>query len=181
MKKASIFWCTGMSGVGKSTLSEYAKSELENQGYRILIIDGDTVRKNYKINLGFGSDDVEKNNLNISLICEKERNNFDAIIVPVISPHELVRYSVRNILSPGYYLIYIKAEIESLRDRDPKGLYQKADNGDITNLIGYSIDNPYETPTDYDFLVNTSQTSDIKKSKECFTRFLSKILKSSVH
>ena len=46
MKKASIFWCTGMSGVGKSTLSEYAKSELENHGYNILIIDGDVVRKN---------------------------------------------------------------------------------------------------------------------------------------
>ena len=60
-------------------------------------------------------------------------------------------------------------------------MYQKADNGDITNLIGYSIDNPYEAPTDYDLIVNTSQASDIKKSKEVFTRFMSNILKSSDH
>ena len=49
MKIASIFWCTGMSGVGKSTLSEYAKSELENHGYNILILDGDVERENYDI------------------------------------------------------------------------------------------------------------------------------------
>ena len=67
MKKASIFWCTGMSGVGKSTLSEYAKSELENHGYNILILDGDVERENYDIKLGFGKNDVEKNNLNVAI------------------------------------------------------------------------------------------------------------------
>ena len=181
MKIASIFWCTGMSGAGKSTLAEHAKYELGNHGFSILIIDGDTVRDNYNVKLGFGEGDIKKNNMNVASICKKERNNFDAIIVPIISPLEVIRFNIRNILSPRYYLIYIKAEIESLKERDPKGLYKKADHGDIINLIGYSSGNPYETPKDYDFLVNTSKTSDIKKSKENFTRFLSTTLKSTDH
>ena len=174
MKKASIFWCTGMSGVGKSTLSEYAKSELENHGYNILIIDGDVVRENYDIKLGFGKNDVENNNLNVARICKKERYNYDAILVPIISPLEIVRCTVRNILSPGFYLLCITADIESLKNRDPKGLYKKVDDGDINDLIGYSNSNPYEMPIDYELLVNTSKKSDIKKSKEIFTQFVLK-------
>ena len=163
-----------MSGVGKSTLSEYAKSELENLGYNILIIDGDVVRENYDIKLGFGKNDVENNNLNVARICKKERCNYDAILVPIISPLEIVRSTGRNILYPGFYLVYIKADIESLKNRDPKGLYKKADDGDINDLIGYSNSNPYEAPTNYDCLVNTSKFSDIKISKEKFTQFVLK-------
>ena len=73
MKKASIFWFTGMSGAGKSTMAEHAKFELENHGYNILILDGDVVRENYNIKLGFGKDDIEKNNLNVARLCKKER------------------------------------------------------------------------------------------------------------
>ena len=181
MKKASIFWCTGMSGVGKSTLSEYAKSELENHGYNILILDGDAVRENYNIKLWFDEDDIEKNNLNVARLCKKERYYYDAILVPIISPLEIVRCTVRNILSPGFYLLCITADIESLKNRDPKGLYKKADDGDINDLIGYSNSNPYEMPIDYDFLVNTSKKSDIKKSKEIFMQFVfKKVYESSV-
>ena len=68
--------------------------------------------------------------------------------------------------------VYIHADIESLKDRDPKGLYKKADNGLVTNLIGCSKNNPYEIPTDYDLLVNTSNKSDINKSKEEFKSFV---------
>ena len=107
MKKASIFWCTGMSGVGKSTLSEYAKSELENHGYNILIIDGDVIRTQYKIQLGFDRMDVEKNNLYVVKLCKNERYNYDAIIVPIISPINTVRSTIRRLLSPSYHLVYI--------------------------------------------------------------------------
>ena len=182
MKKASIFWCTGMSGAGKSTLAEQARSELEKIGYNILIIDGDIIRENYKIKLGYGKDDIEKNNLNVAKLCNKERYNYDAVIIPIISPLNIVRRTIRKILSPGFYLIYIKADIDSLKDRDTKGLYKKADEGNIHNLIGYSNSNPYEAPTNYDCLVNTSKFSNIKISKEIFTQFvLKKMCKTSIH
>ena len=172
--KANIFWCTGMSGAGKSTLAEHAKYELEMREFSTLILDGDVVREENEVKLGFGPKDVENNNLHVASLCEQERYNYNVIIVPIISPINVVRSSIRKLLSPGYYLIYIKADIESLRKRDPKGLYQKADNGEITDLIGYSYCNPYEQPEQYDLIINTSNEAEILESKNIFTKFIIK-------
>ena len=60
--KSNIFWCTGMSGVGKSTLVEYTKNKLFEQGYTVMILDGDAVREKYKVKLGFRREDVKRNN-----------------------------------------------------------------------------------------------------------------------
>jgi len=161
-----------MSGTGKSTLTKYAKGELEAHGTRVLILDGDIVREKYDVTLGFSREDVRKNNFNIAKICENERFNYDVIMVPVISPINSVRCEIKKLLSPGYNLLYISAELDSLKARDPKGLYKKADNGEITNLIGYSDNNHYDEPVDYDFFVDTSSDSDIELSKELFLKFI---------
>ena len=41
--------------------------------------------------------------------------------------------------------IFIDCLLESAEERDPKGLYKKARNGEIKNFTG--IDDPYEAPT----------------------------------
>ena len=170
-----------MSGVGKSTLASYTSIELKKNGFKTLILDGDTVRENYDMQLGFGRSDVKKNNLNVAEICKIERGNYDAIIVPVISPIEIVRQTIRVILSPGYYLIYIKADIESLKKRDPKGLYKKADNGELHDLIGYSKNNKYDIPIENDLEINTTRKEDLNVSKERFSRFaLKKMVEASI-
>jgi len=172
--KGNIFWCTGMSGAGKSTLAEYARDELERLGFSVLILDGDVVREKYDVQLGFGRKDVEKNNLNVARLCNDERCDYDVIIVPIISPIDAVRCKVRKLLAPGYNLIFISADIRSLKKRDPKGLYKKADNNEITDLIGYSDSNPYDTPKDYDLVIDTSNKTDIDKSKQLFIEFILK-------
>jgi adenylylsulfate kinase len=172
MKTATIFWCTGMSGAGKTTLASHAKKELEKHDFKVLIIDGDVVRKKYDIQLGFNRDDVEKNNLNIAEICLNERGEFDCIIVPIISPIDTVRCAVRKLLSPGFHLIYLYANITSLRTRDPKGLYKKADQGIVKDLIGYSSSNPYDAPKNFDLEIDTSTESDLPRSKDKFASFI---------
>ena len=172
MKTAKIFWCTGMSGTGKTTLASHAKIELEKHGFKVLVIDGDVVRKKYITQLGFNRDDVQKNNLNVVDICLNERDKYDGIIVPIISPIETVRCAVRKLLSPNFYLIYLYADIASLRARDPKGLYRKADQGIIKDLIGYSNSNPYDAPEEFELKIDTSAESDLLRSKDMFTSFI---------
>ena len=172
MKTAKIFWCTGMSGTGKTTLTSHAKIELEQHGLKVLIIDGDVVRKNYITQLGFNREDVEKNNLNVAEICLSERDKYDVIIVPIISNIETVRCAVRKLLSPNFYLIYLYADIASLKARDPKGLYKKADQGIIKDLIGYSNSNPYDVPEEFDLRIDSSAESDLQSSKNMFTTFI---------
>jgi adenylylsulfate kinase-like enzyme len=73
--RANIFWCTGMSGVGKSTLVEYTKNKLVEQWCSVLILDGDAVREKYKVKLGFGREDVKRNNFYVAKLCEEYRDN----------------------------------------------------------------------------------------------------------
>jgi adenylylsulfate kinase len=159
-----IIWFTGMSGSGKSTLSVELTKRLQNKGYKVQIIDGDTIRDNYTTKLGFSRQDVLTNNLNIAQKCLELRNNCDVILVPVISPYQKARTAVRKLLTPNFHLIYLKATLDSLKERDPKGLYALADRGDMTDLIGYSQTTPYEVPDNAALTLETSNQNTLCES-----------------
>ena len=95
-----------MSGVGKSTLVEYTKNKLVEKGYSVLILDGDAVRKKYKVKLGFGREDVKKNNFYVAKLCEEYRDNYDVIMVPIISPYIASRESARNKIGNNFFAVF---------------------------------------------------------------------------
>ncbi len=159
-----IFWCTGLSGAGKTAIAVESKKHLEAIGLALMVVGGDKVRASYGEKLGFGRSDVEKNNLHIVSICEAERKNYDIIIVSAISSIDHARKIAREKLEPFFYLIYLSCEIDSLKKRDPKGLYGKADRGQIVGLIGYSASNPYDVPMDADFTLNTTPPATLEVS-----------------
>lgn len=154
-----IFWLTGLSGAGKTTIANLVREFFTAKGLNVRIIDGDDVRDNRKKRLGFSPEDIEENNRLIANLCSTERNNYDFILVPVISPLEKVRSIVRDILTPEFYLIYCNANLDIVMQRDVKGLYQKAQNGEILNMIGYSEESPYDAPLNADLILNTSGQS----------------------
>ena len=171
-RKFNIVWLTGMSGSGKSTLAEYIKDTYQKEGYSVRIIDGDDIRDRDVEKLGFGRKDVEVNNLRIAKLClESKDSGFDLILVPVISPYDEVRKRTRSLLEPYYHLVYVEADIDSLKKRDTKGLYKAADQGLISDLIGYSEINPYDKPSDADFVVNTNNNTLLDDSKQSLLGF----------
>ena len=165
-----------MSGSGKSTLAEYIKNTYQNEGYTVRIIDGDDIRDRDVEKLGFGRKDVEVNNLRIAKLClESKDSEFDLILVPVISPYDEVRKRTRSLLEPYYHLVYVETDIDSLKERDTKGLYKAADQGLISDLIGYSEINPYDRPSDADFVVNTNNNTLLNDSKQSLLGFVKSI------
>ena len=164
VNKTPIIWFTGMSGSGKSTLSIELEKQLQDKGYGVHIIDGDTVRDNYTSKLGFCRQDVLTNNLNIAQKCLELRNTCDVILVPVISPYQEVRSEVRKRLQPNFHLIYLTTTLEKLKKRDTKGLYALADSGVIKDLIGFSKETPYEAPDDAELTINTTDKKTIMES-----------------
>ena len=165
-----------MSGSGKSTLAEYIKDTYQKEGYSVRIIDGDDIRDRDVEKLGFGRKDVEVNNLRIAKLClDSKDSEFDLILVPVISPYDEVRKRTKSLLEPYYYLVYVEADIDSLKKRDTKGLYKAADQGLINNLIGYSEINPYDKPSDADFVVNTNNNTLLNDSKQSLLGFVKSI------
>jgi|SaaInlStandDraft_7_1057024.scaffolds.fasta_scaffold16258_4 adenylyl-sulfate kinase len=182
---SAIIWLTGMSGSGKSTLANLLMRRIEKNGRKVLIIDGDSVRDGDDQKLGFGIGDVRINNTRIASICSNQRNEFDVVIVPVISPYEEVRIEIRTILEPNFHLVYLQADIESLKHRDTKGLYSAADRGDINDLIGYSEINPYDEPNSPELVISTANKVSLEESfstlfdyvnKAIFNRQLSNIV-----
>ncbi|MDG2312414.1 MAG: adenylyl-sulfate kinase [Alphaproteobacteria bacterium] len=175
-KAACVIWLTGMSGSGKTTLANGIKSTLETQGYNLLILDGDKVRGSYKKKLGFTREDIFKNNIRIAQKCLGARHKHDVIIVPVISPYEKSRAEVRKLLEPNFHLIYLKTNIESLKERDPKGLYSAADSGLIKNLIGYCDSTPYEEPNNCELVIDTSKGNSVKKASDKLYKYINSII-----
>jgi adenylylsulfate kinase-like enzyme len=174
--KFNIVWLTGMSGSGKSTLAGYIKDTYQKEGYSVCIIDGDDIRDRDEQQLGFGRKDVEVNNLRIAKRClELKDSGFDLVLVPVISPYDEVRKMTRSLLRQFYHLVYVESDIDSLKKRDTKNLYKAADNGLINDLIGYSEINPYDKPSDADFVVNTNNSTLLNDSKKLLLGFVRSI------
>jgi adenylylsulfate kinase len=170
--KSPVIWFTGMSGSGKSTLSFALEQFYYNKQLNIHVIDGDEVRGIDKVKLGFGYDDVLTNNLRIAHQCQTLRAKYDAIVVPVISPYDKVRMMVRSALNPNFHLVYLKTDINSLRHRDPKGLYEAADKGVISDLIGYSNSNPYDVPSKAEITIDTSNDTPIEESQRVLFEYI---------
>ena len=78
-------------------------------------------------------------------------------------------------LEPYYHLVYVEADIDSLKKRDTKGLYKAADQGLINDLIGYSEINPYDKPSDADFVVNTNNNTLLNDSRQSLLGFVKSI------
>jgi adenylylsulfate kinase len=172
-KEFSILWLTGMSGSGKSTLATHIQQMCESYKYKARIIDGDDIRDKDEKKIGFGYDDVLTNNLRIAELClNLKSEGIDVVIVPVISPYKEVRKKVKDLLTPFLHLIYVKADIESLKARDTKGLYLAADRGEIDNLIGYSSINPYNEPQNPSVVIEAGNDTPLDESKEKLLQYV---------
>jgi adenylyl-sulfate kinase len=174
---SKIIWFTGMSGSGKSYYSDCIKEILKKENLKINVIDGDVIRDKYKIPVGFKYDEICNNNKNIAKICKNEYKKYDLTIVSVISPYESIRQEIKKKFKNVLFYIYVYADIESLRKRDTKGLYKKADMGLIDDMIGYSEKSLYEEPENADLKLNTSSNIQPKQNIELLSNFIySKIL-----
>jgi len=162
MTQGLVFWFSGLSGAGKTTLAENVHERLNKQNIKTSILDGDDVRNRLHKHLGFSEAEIKENNALIIGLCAEERKRADVVLVPIISPYAQSRALACEQLSPGFFEIYVHAEISELEKRDTKGLYAKARNGEMDNLIGYSSNAPYEPPKTPDLAIDTglSQIDD---------------------
>ncbi|MDR3530136.1 MAG: adenylyl-sulfate kinase [Rhodopila sp.] len=153
-QRPAVLWFTGLSGAGKSTIANQVEKRLHALGHHTMILDGDNVRHGLNRDLGFSeADRVE----NIRRIAEVSRLFVEAgliVIVSFISPYRAERMLARDRVGGDEFLeIFVDTPIEECRRRDPKGLYEKADAGQIRNFTG--VDAPYEAPLDPEIRLRT--------------------------
>ncbi|HEY0066705.1 MAG TPA: adenylyl-sulfate kinase, partial [Flavisolibacter sp.] len=153
-------WFTGLSGAGKTTIANELKSRLEAGGKRVKIFDGDEVRARAHKQLGFSREDIRQSNHLIAELCRKSKGEYDFILVPVISPYREDRKMAREIIGDDSFIeLFIATPLSECIRRDVKGLYKKALNNEIDNMIGFSEKNPYELPESPNFSVDTTNST----------------------
>jgi adenylyl-sulfate kinase len=151
-----IIWLTGLSGAGKSTISNELYKNLKPSMSSLVLIDGDVVRELFGNDLGY---DIDSRKLQIIRIQKLTRflsqQGIPVIVSALYSDPELFAWNRLNLKE--YYEIYVDAPIDVVIQRDVKGIYQRAKAGELLNIVG--VDIPWNCPQSPDLILETNKLS----------------------
>jgi adenylylsulfate kinase len=152
-------WFMGRPAAGKSTLASRVENRLVEQGYPIENLDGDSIRKHLHPDLGFSREDRRTNNRRTAYIAKLLNRNDIPVIVGMITPFRDSQEQARDIIEDEgeFVLIYVKCSVKAAEERDPKGLYEKAREGNIEKFTG--INHPFQEPLNPEIVVDTEEQS----------------------
>lgn len=146
-QQGATVWLTGLPGAGKTTIATALEARLIDAGRGAYRLDGDNLRQGICDDLGFSRRDRETN---VGRVGELARLFADAgtvAIVALVSPYADCREKVRALHERdglAFVEVYVNTPAEECERRDPKGLYARAQNGDLREMTG--VDAPYEPP-----------------------------------
>lgn len=156
--KSCVLWFTGLSGSGKSTLANAVDHELYKQGISSYVLDGDNIRHGLNKDLSFGNNDRKENIRRIGEVAKLFVDSGLIVSSAFISPFREDRALVRSMFEQQEFIeIFLNCPIQVCESRDPKGLYKKARQGEITYFTG--ITSPYEIPDHPEIIIETNYTS----------------------
>lgn len=167
-QRGVTIWFTGLSGAGKTTISQQVDAKLREQGYKVEVLDGDIVRTNLTKGLGFSKEDRDENIRRIGFVAHLLTRNDVIVIVSAISPYRDIRDEVRQRIG-NFVEVFVNAPLNVCESRDVKGLYQKARAGEIKGFTG--IDDPYEEPLHPEVECRT----DLETLDESLTKVFSRL------
>lgn len=157
--KGRLFWVTGLSDAGKTTVSEVLYKYLKGKQDNIVWIDGDKIREVYQ-NTDYSEEGREKISYTNMRLCKMLTDQGIDVIISVIGMRDAYRdWNRANI--ENYYEIYLEVPMDALIKRDSKGLYAKALRGEAKNV--YGIDMSFEEPKSPDIkLLNDGRITPVE-------------------
>lgn len=161
-QRSKVVWMTGLSGSGKSTIALGLERKLHDKGFLTQMLDGDNVRTGLNSDLGFAEEDRQENIRRIAEVAKLFCDCGVFTIACFVSPTVAMREKARSIVGEEDFLeVFVDTPLEVCEQRDTKGLYQKARNGEIREFTG--IDAPFEEPEEPDLRLKT-QDKDVEAS-----------------
>jgi len=172
---AFVVWLTGLSASGKSTLAKAAEQYLFEDGTAVARLDGDNVRHGLCGDLGFSHEDRNENIRRVAEVAAILYELGHVVICAFISPFAAERTLVRSLVPEDRFLeVYVKCDLAECKRRDPKGLYAKAERGEISGFTG--VDAAYEEPEKPELVVDTGsldEDSSVKLLTDTIMSYLS--------
>lgn len=175
-QNGAVFWLTGLSGSGKSTMAKQLERQLFNEGFVVQVLDGDNVRSGINNNLGFSEDDRKENIRRIAEVAKLFSTSGVVTICSFVSPKNDLREMAQHIIGDEFHLVYISSSLKKCEERDVKGLYAKARKGEIKNFTG--IDAPFDVPSNPHLTLDTERDT-IEDSTASLYHYAIKHIKKS--
>ena len=171
-----VVWLTGLSGSGKSTISQLIDENLSDMGIQTVVMDGDNLRHGLCNDLGFS---IADRNENVRRAGEAARLFLEqgfVVLVALVSPIRETREKVKQSFAEADFIeVHCDCELAICRVRDPKGLYEKAESGKILEFTGVS--SPYEEPLQPDLVLDTANESVAESVDRLMQLIVSKVKK----
>ncbi|MBM3183927.1 MAG: adenylyl-sulfate kinase [Chlamydiae bacterium] len=168
LEAKTVFWFTGLPCSGKTTIAKHICERFPE----MIHLDGDEIRKTLNTDLGFSLEDRQKNLERIAHLVLSKLETAETALVTTISPLEAHRNMVRALFEEAgvdFRIVYVKADLKTCMERDVKGMYEKALQGEIENFTG--ISSPYEPPIVSDLIFETEKES-LQEIAKKFEQFL---------
>ena len=165
--KPAVIFLTGLSGSGKTTIAKALMKKLQQKGIVPVLLDGDEIRNVIK-QTGFDEQSRKNHNLNVGYMASLLESQGNFVIVSLISPYEDTRNTIRG-MCKNFKEVYVSTNIKICIERDSKGLYAKAINGEIKDFTGISA--PYFPPKDPEVNIDTA-TSTVQEAVEKILKIL---------
>src|SRR3984957_6949067 len=158
-----VFWITGLSGAGKTTVGSELWRRLRAAGRSALFLDGDALREVISEDLGHRAPGRRKSAMRNARLCKLLSSQGEDVVCPTISMfHDVQQWNRDNI--PGYREIYLQVPLDELQRRDAKGIYAAAHRGDLRDVVG--LDVPAELPLAPDLTLDNFGTLDSSSAVE---------------
>ena len=152
---AAVLWFTGLPGAGKSTLAQAVERRLFEAGCQTMLLDGDQVRHGLCGDLGFEPEDRQENIRRVGEVASLFFRQGCLVLCTFVSPFRDDRARARALVPEGRFVeVFVDTPLEECQQRDPKGLYARAREGEIAHMTGVS--SPYEAPEDPELRVTTT-------------------------
>lgn len=153
--RAAVIWLTGLPGAGKTTIARLVERRLYDRGCYTVVLDGDEVRQGLCADLGFSPEDRAENIRRAGEVAALLFEQGCLVLCAFVSPYRGDRDRVRALLPAGCFVeVWMRADLETLRSRDPKALYARAQRGEVADFTGISA--PYEPPLSPELVIDTT-------------------------
>ena len=161
-----VFWLTGLSGAGKTTVGRSLTDKLKQLNQCVVFLDGDEIRHGLSKDLGFSQKDRAENVRRVAEIARLLAESGILVVVAMITPLREQRLTVRRLMNRVKFVeTFIDAPVEVCEKRDPKGLYKIARSGQIPKFTG--ISSSYEKPVSPELHIDTVELTVEKAVDKC--------------